>query len=139
MVTDHNLRPLDIAQTHTLHTLSPDTAPVQMPPPVTLTHHMHTLLEASQGACVNACLCVCLCTSQMHSCLPGCYKLFSVPGAPLATSDGSVHPLSLVSLSARSGVQGLAVYSWHHGESKRRRATSGREVKTADSISTLSY
>lgn len=63
MVTDHNLRPVDIAQTHTLHTLSPDTAPVQMPPPVTLTHHMHTLLEASQGACVNACVLVRVCVS----------------------------------------------------------------------------
>lgn len=78
---------------HTLYTHHVlDTAPVQVPPPFTLTHHMHTLLEASQSMCANACVSVCVFTSQMHSCLSGCYRLFSVPRAPLATSDGFSPP-----------------------------------------------
>lgn len=94
---------------HTFHALSPDMAPLQMPPPLTLAHHTHTLLEASQGlcACVCACLHVRVCTSQMHLCLPGCYRLFSVPGAPLATSDGfgpPSFPLSPCQLALMSRV-----------------------------------
>lgn len=44
---------------------------------------------------------------------------------------------SLVSLSARSVVQGLAVYYWHHWESRRKCATSGRGAKTANNVLSL--
>lgn len=143
MATDHNLRSVDIAQTHTLHTLYThhvlDTAPVQVPPPVTLTHHMHTLLEASQSMCANVHVCMSL---HFPDALLPLWLLQTVLCArgPISHVWWVQSTLfSLVSLSARSGVQGLAVYSWHHRESKRRCATSGREVKTVDSISTLSY
>lgn len=104
MVTDHNLRPVDIAHTR-FPRIKSRHGTLQMPPPLTLAHHMHALLEASQG--LRACACVRVGTSQMHSCLPGCYRLFSVPGAPLATSDGfgpPSFPLSPCQLALVSGV-----------------------------------
>lgn len=98
MVTDHNLREVDIAQTHFPHIKSWHGTLANASTTYT---HMHTLLEASQG------LCVFVCTSHMHSCVSGCYSLFSVPGAPLAASDGfspPSFPLSPCQLSLVSRV-----------------------------------
>lgn len=86
-------RGMDIAQTHTLHALSPHTPPMQMHPLVTLiSSYEHTAWSFWSSVCVAVCMRACVCvflwvsnTLVLH---PGCYKLFSVPGAPLVVSDG---------------------------------------------------